>query len=139
MIIDRFKKLYSELNNDSLKQLPKVYSQNVTFIDPVGTHNGLTALTDYFHNLLEAEQPCRFTINDIAYVDNSGTVAWVMHYQHPKLNAGHPLQLEGVSLVKVKDDLIYYQRDYYDLGQMLYEHVPVVGFLVKKLKSRLKG
>ncbi len=37
----------------------------------------------------------------------------------------------------VSDDSIIYHKDYYDLGEMVYEHVPILGFVIKKIKGKL--
>ena len=34
-------------------------------------------------------------------------------------------------------DKVYYQQDQYDLGAMIYEHIPVIGPVVRFLKRRL--
>ncbi len=28
-------------------------------------------------------------------------------------------------------------KDYYDLGEMVYEHVPILGFIIRKIKGKL--
>ncbi len=44
---------------------------------------------------------------------------------------------EGVSVMELKSNRIVFQRDYYDLGEMVYERVPLLGRLVRKLRERL--
>jgi hypothetical protein len=58
-----------------------------------------------------------------------------MTYSHPKLNKGQQIQVDGMSQLKF-DDKIYAHRDYFDLGQMLYEQVPFLGGLIGLLKKR---
>jgi hypothetical protein len=42
------------------------------------------------------------------------------------------ITLDGTTQLGVSDDSIIYHKDYYDLGEMVYEHVPILGFVVKK-------
>lgn len=35
------------------------------------------------------------------------------------------------------DDIIVYYKDYYDLGEMVYEYIFLLGYFVKKIKIRL--
>ena len=37
------------------------------------------------------------------------------------------------------EERINYHRDYYDLGEMLYEHIPLYGWFTRQLKTRLAG
>jgi hypothetical protein len=38
--------------------------------------------------------------------------------------------------MKVRDR-IYEERDYFDLGEAVYDHVPVVGWLTRFVRSRI--
>ena len=57
---------------------------------------------------------------------------------HPQLASGAEIEVTGISHIRY-DDLIFYHRDYYDLGEMLYEHIPAYGWITRKLKARLAG
>ena len=59
-----------------------------------------------------------------------------MSYSHPRLAGGGQIDVAGISHIRF-DDKINYHRDYYDLGEMLYEHLPAYGWLTRKLKARL--
>ncbi|XOV78532.1 MAG: nuclear transport factor 2 family protein [Aestuariibacter sp.] len=139
MVIDRFKELYTELTSDSVARLNEVYSDDIVLVDPVGRHSGLDSLRLYFDNLLSNNQQCQFKVHQHIIADGCGTVTWTMHYQHPKLANGKPLTLDGVSELHISADRITYQRDYYDMGEMIYEHLPVLGFVLRQIKNRMKG
>jgi hypothetical protein len=38
-----------------------------------------------------------------------------------------------------EENLVSYHRDYFDMGEFIYDHVPVLNFVVKKVKERLKS
>jgi hypothetical protein len=46
-------------------------------------------------------------------------------------------RFQGVSHMKVRDR-IYEERDYFDLGEAVYDHVPVVGWLTRFVRSRIE-
>ena len=133
----RLTQFYADINTESVEQLGSIYHDKVQFVDPVRTHAGLTALQDYFVNLLTNVTHCRFDITSIDTIDNRLFIVWKMHYGHPQIANGKPVTLQGTSFLKQEADKIVFQQDYYDMGAMLYEHIPVLGFVVKKLKSRL--
>jgi hypothetical protein len=58
-----------------------------------------------------------------------------MTYSHPKLNKGQSINVEGMSQLRFSDK-IFAHRDYFDVGQMLYEQVPFLGGLIGLLKNR---
>lgn len=133
----RLTHFYADINTESVKQLSAIYDTEVQFIDPVRMHTGLSALQNYFSNLLSNVTHCRFDIASIDTIDNRLFILWKMHYGHPQIAGGKPITLQGTSFLKEQANKVVFQQDYYDMGAMLYEHIPVMGFVVKKLKDRL--
>lgn len=68
---------------------------------------------------------------------DKASLSWTMIYRHPKLNKNQVIKVFGNSLIKGKDEHVYYHRDYLDLGEMIYEHIPFFGKLVKYLKKKV--
>ena len=136
--IEQFISFYQSLDQQNLSQLPSIYGEDVRFVDPVTEINGIAALTGYFEDLLAQTTQCDFTINNTHQsADNSVVLEWSMEYKHPKLKGGRLLTIDGISLLQLEHNKVVYQRDYYDMGAMLYEHIPVIGLCVKWLKRRL--
>jgi hypothetical protein len=148
-VINKFQSFYSDLASMKVEDLSSIYSENVTFIDPVTTHSGITSVESYFSNLLQDTKYCIFTINaiestssiedqDANKVDKlSYMVTWVMTFSSPRLNSGAPINVDGITQLIVENNKISYHRDYYDLGQMVYENVPLLGWIIKRIKRRL--
>ena len=63
---------------------------------------------------------------------------WKMWLSTPNLNGGDGFFVSGVSEIHFLNGLVNYHRDYFDMGEMVYEKVPVLGWLTKKIKGRLK-
>ncbi|WP_338518121.1 nuclear transport factor 2 family protein [Alteromonas gracilis] len=139
-VISRFCKIYTDICQISPDDLATIYADNVLFIDPITTHHGLNEVKDYFDNLLIQAKSCKF---DIAHVlcceSNDSKVTHVVNWTMAlTLNKGDKLiTLDGTTQLGVKDDIIVYHKDYYDVGEMVYEHVPLLGFVIKKIKGRL--
>ena len=133
----RFSRFYNGLALDSLTGLAEVYDEAVTFIDPVTSHRGLASLSVYFGRLLAATTAGEFTINQMRFGDTDGWVTWTMNFRHPRLNRGEWIAVEGVSVMELRSNRIVFQRDYYDMGEMVYERLPLLGRLVRKLRERL--
>lgn len=132
----QFLKTYQALQVNNLHLLNDVYANEVVFQDPMHQLNGINELQSYFENLYKNLQQCEFSIERVIYSEKQASVYWQMRYQHQKLNAGQQVVVQGNSLLKSDGNLVVYHRDYLDLGQMLYEQLPLLGRLIKWLKAR---
>ena len=141
-LITRFRELYQDLASLQVDDLEGIYHTDIVFQDPVAIHEGIGQVKQYFERLLTNATHCTFTIHSIIDCHDNDenvehVVVWTMMLKTPKLNNGQAITLDGTSVLKVRDDRICFHRDYYDMGQMIYEHVPILGAVVKKLKKRL--
>jgi len=136
--IEQFKQLYHQFDRATLAQLHEVYSPAIRFKDPVHQLDGLDALTNYFEHFCSADNNYQFEFTNELITANQAFFQWTMHYTHPQLQHGARLQLEGGSLIKF-DQHIYYHEDFYDMGAMIYQHLPIMGWLVKKINARIVG
>ncbi len=137
--VEKLCNFYQSLRVEDVSHLGEIYHEDVTFTDPVHSVNGLSQLKQYFSSICSDEVEYRFDIDNVV-VSSCNTQAflqWVMHYSHPKLSSNRPLQLIGSSVLRY-DERVQHQQDYYDLGAMIYEHIPVMGWCVKRLKERLE-
>ena len=60
-----------------------------------------------------------------------------MRLRHKTLAPKRDILLNGVSVLHYRQDLIHYQRDYYDLGAMVYEQIPILGAVIRKIKGQI--
>lgn len=138
MALEKFLKTYNKLNSHNLELLAEIYSRNVRFIDPVHEINGLQDLQRYFAALYENSNSVSFTFEEQVGDAHSAFVSWKMHFSHPSLDRGKTITVNGVSHLRFNSDgLVAYHRDYFDLGAMAYEHIPILGTLVRTVKRRL--
>ncbi len=136
--IAKFKQFYDELCEQSIDNLGNIYDQSITFSDPIHTINGLDALTRYFKTMCGNLSECRFIFTDEVIVEDGAFFKWEMHYRHPSLKSNQALQLVGASLIKFSGDKIISHEDFYDMGAMLYEHIPLLGSVIRLIKSRIE-
>ncbi|MDO6745871.1 nuclear transport factor 2 family protein [Gilvimarinus sp. 1_MG-2023] len=141
LLIDTLKAHYQTFDKSSLADILSLYNDDICFIDPVERFDGKEDLRLYFANLAENLTSCQFdfqsVINDYCpQGESSAVLFWQMRFSHPKLNSGVATSLAGCSHLRYSDK-IYYHRDYYDLGEMLYENIPLLGRLIRSIKKRL--
>lgn len=135
-LVEQFKNAFRHFSSPTLLQLPSIYHDDIEFADPVHKVRGLAELQRYFAGTLKNLVLCKFEYDAETVAADSACISWHMHFQHPALRRGAPLSLRGISRICF-DDKIRYHEDFYDLGAMLYENVPVLGGVTRLLKRRL--
>jgi len=140
-IINDFKDYYQHFDQSSIQGLGDFYASNVVFTDPVHQLTGLKSLERYFEQMCSDLTSCRFEFISEAVDQDDVWLKWNMHYQHPKINNNALLMLVGASHIQWADTSsgrkIIAHEDFYDLGSMLYEHLPVLGYGVRLIKKKL--
>ncbi len=129
--------MYQKLDKHNLHLLADVYHPDVVFEDAVHRLEGRDALHDYLQALYANVDGCRFVIQEQQQVGDTGFLTWTMELVHPKLKNGSPISVSGVSYLKFSQHQVIYHRDYFDLGEMLYENLPLLGSIIKIVKQRL--
>lgn len=135
-VIERFKTFYRTLSRNSLNDIDTVYAPHILFKDPIHEIRGINSLHTYLDDLCANLESCRFEyLDEIARAD-SCYIKWDMHFRHPKVSPSI-ISVRGMSQLKISNNYIVYHEDVYDLGAMLYEHLPLLGSATKWLKNRL--
>ena len=137
---ERIKNVFNTLRADNIQILDNFYARKTKFIDPLGSHHGIDSVKNYYKNLYTNVKDIHFKFNDIVSSGNTHVLIWTMVLTAEGLNGGRPISLEGNSYIKFDEsDLVIYHRDYFDMGEFIYEHVPVLGWTIKQVKNRLRG
>lgn len=137
MDIQRVVQAYQELTKSNIALLGHIYHSNVVFKDPVHKIEGWEELERYFDSLYQNVISCSFDIHHAQQTENQGFLVWTMRLQHPKLRRGQEITVEGMSWLQFSDHKVIVQQDAYDLGEMIYEHIPLLGHVVRKVKQGL--
>ena len=136
ILVEKFCNYYKEFSQESIPGLDEMYHQNVILQDPFSKLEGLDNVKQHFSQMMQNVSYCRFEIINVVSNEGQAFITWTMVFAHPKLNNHEEIVVDGVSDIKF-DERISYHRDYFDVGAMFYEHVPVVKGVIKMLKKRL--
>ena len=136
--MEKFLAMYKDLSSDNLHLLQNVYSSDIQFIDPAHEISGLDKLTEYFSALYQNVISIDFDFKDVVQQHNSCYLQWDMSFRHKSLAGGKTILVTGTTFLRLNNDhKVCLHRDYFDLGEMLYEHLPLLGRLVTTIKGRL--
>lgn len=131
--LNRYSHFYQNLTRDELRHCDQLFSDQVRFKDPFNDVRGISAVKRVFQHMFELCDINRFVIHDSCGHDDTGYIAWTFHYRIK----GKPLQrrIEGVSQVKFNiEGKVVEHIDYWDSAEYVYEGLPLIGWLLKKLR-----
>lgn len=138
--IEKIKEAYNYVNKDTLDFLDQFYSSDIEFVDPIGTHKGLRAVKAYYQRLYKSVEEIRFDFSETVSQGSSHVLIWKMTVKAKGLNGGKPVTVQGNSHLRVNDKgQVCYHRDYFDMGEMFYERIPVLKWVVTTVKKALEG
>ena len=135
-IIEKFQSVYNEMDKENLESLSELYAEDIVFMDPFRKMEGIHELEVYFEHLYENLTGIRFEFKNVVTDGNNSAMEWVMRYSHKAVGGGREISVEGTSFIRYSDK-IHFHRDYYDAGEMLYEHLPLLGKILRVVKSRV--
>jgi len=135
-IITNFVDNINSLSSNNVSEvLEQIYTNEVEFIDPVKGINGLDELTSYFLSLYKSVNHCHFTINNYIPHGDKHSIEWEMKLKHQRLAKNKEITLYGASFIRFQDKKVCYHRDYYDLGALIYERIPILGSAVRTVRN----
>lgn len=136
---EHFQHLYRTLNQSNISQplLAECYAAHIHFRDPFHDIRGLAALTDYFSALYRNVNSIRFDFHPAITTAEFTIERWTLYYSHPRINRGQEICLEGCSELQWQNQRIIRHQDYFDGGAMLYEHLPLLGWAIRRLKENM--
>ncbi|MCL6416042.1 nuclear transport factor 2 family protein [Aestuariirhabdus sp. Z084] len=135
-LIQQFKDFYSDFSNQPLSLIDQLYDPKVRFLDPIHEVDGRDQLKQYFSSVGADLVHCHFNFLDQIVDEKKAYFTWEMDYAHPRIKNGTILRLSGVTRIGFADQILYHE-DYYDMGAMLYRHLPLLGWTVRALNQRL--
>ncbi|MFL1405179.1 nuclear transport factor 2 family protein [Marinobacter sp. M1N3S26] len=133
--VERFQRLFNTLSAGRVTGLAEVYSEQVRFVDPFSSVEGLEELQAYLDKVYTNVTACRFEFDDTLVSGDQACIEWTMHLQHPRLRRGRELAVHGISRLTIAEGRVRYHRDYFDAGELLYENLPLLGSAVRLVRS----
>ena len=136
---EKISTFYNKSSKEDMSLVEEFYHPEAEFIDPIGSIKGAPKLKAYYAHLYENVTAIKFEFSQFYQQDKTVVAIWTMRLRTKSLKDGEEVSVDGTSVITFDDaGKAIRHRDYFDLGEMVYEHIPVLGFLVRKVKDRLK-
>lgn len=133
------KEFFEALNKDTMHLVDEFYDENVQFFDPLVEVKNRKQMKDYYTNMYNNVESIVWDIPDEIRDGNKCSLVWKMTLTAKNFNKGKPVVVDGVSVIKFggKEGKAIYHRDYFDLGEFVYEGIPILGGMVRFVKSKM--
>ena len=136
--LQRYAAFFEALRPETLERLSDVMTEDVHFVDPFNDVHGLEQTEKIFRHMFDNLENARFVVTHSAITDGAdprGLLRWELD----SLYKGRPYRIAGMSEVGfAPDGRVNEHIDHWDAAAQFYERLPVVGSLLRLIRSRLQ-
>ena len=138
--LENSKIFFDKLSAQNIELVDRFYDTNIVFQDPVHQLKGVDSVRNYYKGLYENVDAIRFEYGKGIEAGDSVSLPWRMFLKTQSINSGKEITVDGVSLITFNSNgKAVSHRDYFDMGEFVYERVPVLKSVVGYIKKKLSG
>lgn len=137
--VQRFESLLSDFKAAGFRdRVREVYAEDVFFNDTLKTVRGLEELEEYLASSADAVDQCTVDFLDHLAAGGNHYFRWAMTIRFKRFASGEETRSIGMSHIRFDaEGRVVLHQDFWDSSAGLFEHVPGLGFLLRRAKSRL--
>jgi ketosteroid isomerase-like protein len=137
--IERFQALFDDFTATALARgTAEVYADDAWLDDNLKTLRGAAAIRDYFVESAGHTEDTRIEFHDAARSGDDFYFRWTMTIRFKSLAGGRPVESAGMTHVRFSEQgKVLLHKDFWDPAAGLYEHVPVLGSLIRMVRRRI--
>ena len=139
MTQEKISQFFESLHQEtSVEAFRTIYDDAVVFKDPFNEVKGVEAVHKIFAHMYDNLEKPRFVITEYIGTQHTAYVKWdfIFAFKAEK----EEKSFEGVSrLVMNAEDRVISHIDYWDAAEHIYEHLPLVGSLLRFIKRKIVG
>ena len=137
--IERFVDFISRLSEENIRaKARKVYAADAYLNDTLKESIGIDRIEAYFIETARAAEEITARVEDVAESGGNYYFRWTMNVRFKKFKKGETVRSIGMSHIRFNSaGQVVLHQDYWDSGSNLFEHIPVVGWLIRRIKARL--
>lgn len=137
-IKEKIRHAFNSFDGSSADLLEDFYSSDAVFQDPIRKVSGLNGIKEYYRGVYKNVKSISFDFSEIHHEGSIYYATWTLNMEVRGLNFGKPYSVDGISVLTFGEDgKVIHHRDYLDLGEMVYEKIPVLGSVVSLLRKAL--
>jgi ketosteroid isomerase-like protein len=130
---------FQSISADSARTLSQIYTDDVWFKDPFNEVQGLEQVSHIFTHMFEQVDAPRFVVTHSVLQDDQAFLTWDFLFRMRRFSDDEQC-IRGATHVRfASDGRVAYHRDYWDAAEELYEKLPILGSLMRWLKTRARN
>jgi len=137
--LQRYIDYYEALTPATVKDIGLFMTDDVHFSDPFNDVIGLDETRRIFDKMFLDLDHVKFKITRAAVADGNDTCALLSWQLEATLKkSGKPMNIVGMSDIRFAEDgRVCEHIDHWDPGRQIYEHLPVLGAIIGRIRSHL--
>jgi len=138
-VAEAFGRLFADFTPDAVPgAVEAAYAEDVWFDDTLKTIRGRDELASYLAHSASLCDDFEVTVHEARGGDGDFLVRWRMRIKLKRFRRGEWTDSIGVTHLRLDaDGRILLHQDYWDAARGLFEHVPVLGWGIRKIKARV--
>jgi steroid Delta-isomerase len=140
-VLGRLAQFFANMSVEKVRAMAgSVYARDAYLNDSLKVLEGLYEIEEYFAKSVSAARVMDYRFLDVAEATERPDyyVRWAMTLERRWLNGGEPIQAEGVSHFRFDSSgRLILHRDFWNTGSAFYERIPVLGWLLRRVRSRI--
>ena len=140
-VLAQLQDYFSEMTAASVHEdTARVYAENAYLNDNLTVVHGAVAIEKYFAATVANSDLVSVRFFDVADAGIDYYVRWEMTIRAQAIKGGEPIRSFGVTQFRFnRDGQVVLHRDFWDSSSGLFEHVPVLGWLILKARHRIES
>ena len=137
--IQAFIKLYNQLDDGTIdRQIAETYAEKIYFNDTLVTIHDRQNLSQYLKHTQQELDFIKFEVLSVQDYGKDSYVRWLMQTKFKAMGQAIDIQSIGISHLRFNaDSKIIVHQDYWDSMQGYYEHLPIIGGVLRWIKNGL--
>ena len=128
-----FKKYYRSFLRKDLDKIDDIYDSDAIFKDPLNEVRGVSAIHCYRNNFCRSFSDFRVEFIDECIAMDRAYLKWNMYFKYK--NKQRVYSVRGVTQLLFGEKIVYHE-DIYNIGDMFYGKMPLVGNLAQTMMKK---
>ena len=134
----RYAARWETMSADDLARLDQWYTPDVRFRDPFNDVRGTDGIRRILEHMYESCAEARFEVHEQAASGDVGLLSWSFHFRLRRFSPGQARRIDGMSRVLLAEDgRVSEHVDHWDAAAQVYEQLPLLGALLRRVRRRL--
>ena len=134
---EEYRLFFERLSRAQLGLLHTICDEQIIFEDPFQRVQGIDRLRAIFLHMFDNFHALKFRVLDVSLGQNNNVyMKWIFSATRKGSDTG--FEFEGVSEIIFNEaGKAIAHKDYWDAGAIVYEKIPVLGYVIRKIKAKI--